>query len=237
MKKEFKIENVIIIGGAGYLLYTLATTLGGKKKEGNQKVEEIPNVNLQTYTDKVKAIQKALSLQADGIVGKQTNGTLEMLWGDPYRTIGFETSFKANYPNLKRNGKGVLTADNVDYYFDALKNKTYPSSKTATSVTSTTQDGFALKNNYAKGGVLKVKNTGARFNEVSYDYRNDTYVTTGKVVGYDKDASFVTPELFARGQVRIEAVTKLGNVIVKIEPTFGKKYLLSIPAKELYLSK
>lgn len=230
-----KLENVLIIGGAGYLAYTLFSSLSKKKGgENNDGVAPIPTVKMDTYEDKVKAIQTALNLSVDGIAGKKTNGTLEMLWSKPYKVIDFETSFKAGYPNLKKNGKGVLSADNVDYYVDALRNKTYPSFSYGQSV-STVKLANKVREAYKNGGVLRVLNAGSRFNEVRKDLATGNWVRSGKVLGYDKNATFVVPEWISRAKVRIVDVTTLGNLIIEVSPTFGTNTFLSVPSGSVFV--
>lgn len=119
------------LGGIGYFIYT---RLNKKKSVTAEVVEEVkdasstaqPSTAQTDYKVKVETLQSLLKVGIDGIAGKQTNGALENLYSAPPLTIPAETSFQAKYPYLRKNGKGVVSPSNIDFYINALKNKTTP---------------------------------------------------------------------------------------------------------------
>ena len=119
------------LGGIGYLLYKKFY----KKKSVKEEVIEEPPMTSSTaqpsttqdpYKDKVEALQALLKVGIDGKPKKQTNGALENLYSPTPMTFPAETAFQLGYPLLRKNGKGVVSPSNVDFYINALKDKTTP---------------------------------------------------------------------------------------------------------------
>jgi hypothetical protein len=122
--------TLLAAGGIGYFLYKKFY----KKKSVDAAIEE-SNVNSSTaqpsttqdpYKDKVETLQALLKVGIDGKAGKQTNGALENLYSPVPMTFPAEIAFQTGYPLLRKNGKGVVSPSNVDFYINALKNKTTP---------------------------------------------------------------------------------------------------------------
>lgn len=253
-----RILYAVAAGGVGYLVYSLIKKKSADKgSDDTQDVDVIqentsPNKDsgiANAYTNKVMALQSLLKVGVDGSAGKQTNGALENLFSSPPLTIDANTSFSAGYPYLKKNGKGVVTPSNVDYYIDAVKNKTTPTDlyykSQASSKASTQQasklvgDANTIKNAYAKGGILKsIRET--KYNEVVQDVARNTWMTTGKTFTNSANSAFTFPEVLSRGNVKIVAVTKSGNLIVSVFAatwsSFGTTYL-QVPASSVYVEK
>lgn len=139
---EKKIINLAILGGVGYLIYSnwskikktlgIAPSLGGSSAT-EQVSDKAPATGTTTipqmdaYGKKVSELQSLLGASVDGKAGKQTNGELENLYVTPKPfTIPYETSYSANYPYLRANGKGKVSSTNIDFYIAAVKNKTTP---------------------------------------------------------------------------------------------------------------
>ena len=119
------------LGGVGYFLYKKFY----KKKSVNAAVIEEapmtsstaqPSTTQDPYKDKVETLQALLKVGIDGRARKQTNGALENLYSPTPMTFPAETAFQLGYPLLRKNGKGVVSPSNVDFYINALKNKTTP---------------------------------------------------------------------------------------------------------------
>jgi len=144
---EKKIIYAVAIGGIGYLIYKNFDKIkslikGGGASETGSAEEQSSSTTTPTTTtttktsksttqanpfkQKVEMLQELLKVGVDGAAGKQTNGALENLYSSPPLTINSETSFSSNYPYLRKNGKGVVTANNVDFYINALQTKTTP---------------------------------------------------------------------------------------------------------------
>lgn len=119
------------LGGVGYLLYK---KFYKKKSVKAEVIEEAPTTSSTAqpsttqnpYKDKVETLQALLKVGIDGNAGKQTNGALENLYSPTPMTFPAETAFQVGYPLLRKNGKGVVSPSNVDFYINALKNKTTP---------------------------------------------------------------------------------------------------------------
>ena len=119
------------LGGVGYFLYK---KFYKKKSVTAAVIEEAPmtsstaqpSTTQDPYKDKVETLQALLKVGIDGRAGKQTNGALENLYSPTPMTFPAETAFQLGYPLLRKNGKGVVSPSNVDFYINALKNKTTP---------------------------------------------------------------------------------------------------------------
>lgn len=119
------------IGGVGYFLYK---KFYKKKSVTAEVIEEAPmtsstaqpSTTQDPYKDKVETLQALLKVGVDGRAGKQTNGALENLYSPTPMTFPAETAFQLGYPLLRKNGKGVVSPSNVDFYINALKDKTTP---------------------------------------------------------------------------------------------------------------
>lgn len=208
-------KDILPIAVVGTITYFAMKLLSKNKSE--QGTNEIPNIAPgASYKDKVIALQKGLGVGPDGIAGQETNGTLENLYTSPPKRIDFKISAQQNYPNLRAKGKGVVSSDNIDFYLNALRNKSYPSA-VYTSNQITSNDAKSVKAAYEKGGILKTRNS-AVFKGVIKDTSRNVYVSTGKSYKYDANASFIIPEAFARSRVKIIAITSLGNLIVQVSP-------------------
>jgi 1,2-phenylacetyl-CoA epoxidase PaaB subunit len=110
------------------------------------------------------------------------------MWADYGLPLNPEQSAKDGYPNLKKNGKGVLSASNIDYYIDTLKASKSPRSlywtKKVSSVVQTTEviarlaRGKKLYDLGAKGRRIAVARpyfvTTRRFESSSGLYLNDS---------------------------------------------------------------
>jgi hypothetical protein len=128
------IINLAILGGVGYAVYyflgkkkilTETTTTDASVPAPTTTPKTTTNQN-STYAKRVEVLQGLLKVAIDGKVGKQTNGALENLYSSPPTSYNPETSFKNNYPNLRKNGKGVISPSNVEFYINALQTKTTP---------------------------------------------------------------------------------------------------------------
>jgi hypothetical protein len=233
------IEKVLILGGLGYGVYYAITNLIGKKDEGTssapseQPSKAIIPVTARTYEEKVGELQALLGVAIDMKVGKQTNGTLENLYTNPPTSYPMDTSFKNGYPNLKKNGKGVISESNINFYIDALRNKTYPVAKNYASQDAV-KEANLIYNAYLSKGVLKVKKD-STFDVVNYDSARKVYVSSGKRFTYKANASFITPESFARTRVKILKDFPNGWLIVDVAPIDSSPYKLKVNPFNVYV--
>jgi len=140
-----KLTGVLVaVGAAGvYLVYKnwdkiLAKLQGDKNDENDETGTEgndKPETGYQNlpYAKKVEYLQGLLQIRIDGDPGKQTNGTLDFYY-DAKRNYSLADHVayaqKNNYPNLKSNGKGVVSESNVDFYIEQVKNAQTPRQKT-----------------------------------------------------------------------------------------------------------
>lgn len=143
MKKT--ITGVLIaVGAAGaYLVYKnwdkILAKLQGDKNDENDEPGTGGNDNPETgyqnlpYAKKVEYLQGLLQIRIDGDPGKQTNGTLDFYY-DAKRNYSLADHVayaqQNNYPNLRLNGKGVVSESNVDFYIDAFQKAQTPRQKT-----------------------------------------------------------------------------------------------------------
>ena len=78
------------------------------------------------YKQKVEKLQGLLKIRIDGDAGKQTNGNLEYWWSDYPKSLDVDKMKAEGYPELKKNGKGVVTPSNIDYYINTYVAKKTP---------------------------------------------------------------------------------------------------------------
>jgi hypothetical protein len=231
--KSMDALQLALLGGLVYGTYKVIGMVA-KADKGDVDDMDVPNVPATApYEDKVKALQTALKVTPDGIVGKITNGALENLYAKDGSVKSADLSLSQNYINLRTNGKGQVSPNNIDYYLNALSRNDYPSyyyNKTK-RIGITAQN---IRDAYAKGGVLKVKQPKYPFNVVVYDNARQSYVHTGKVFTYKPFTAFVVPEITSRGLVKIMDITKAGNLIIKIS-TITSTTLLSVNADDVYV--
>lgn len=151
---EKKIIYAVAIGGIGYLIYKnfdkIKSLISPRESGGASNTESAeeqtnsattpptttttktntnttkPTTQSNPFKQKVEMLQELLKVGVDGGAGKQTNGALENLYSPTPMTFPAEVAFQANYPLLRKNGKGVVTANNVDFYINALQTKTTP---------------------------------------------------------------------------------------------------------------
>lgn len=233
------IEKVLILGGLGYGVYYAITNLIGKKDEGTssdsseQPSKAIIPVTARTYKEKVGEIQGLLGASIDGKVGKQTNGMLENLYTTPPMSVNFGTSFKQGYPFLTKYGKGAISPSNIDFYINALRNKTYPNAKFYAS-SDATRESKLIYNAYDTKGVLKTKKDSS-FEVVSFDAARKIYIPTGKKLTYKANASFIVPESLARTRVKIKNDFPSGWLIVDVNPINESPYKLKVNPFNVYV--
>jgi hypothetical protein len=212
--------KILIAGGAGlgaFFLYKFIkkkmdekNAKGEKSKELDEKLKEVeekkddgildakkssapqskPKQEPSAYEKKVMMLQELLKVGVDGSAGKQTLGQLEYMWADYGLPLNPEQSAKDGYPNLKKNGKGVLSASNIDYYIDTLKASKSPrslywgkggssSGASASKSTETLSKDLLAKLSKGGRGRLKLKKDYTA-PEMVLSSQNSYTTTTGK---------------------------------------------------------
>lgn len=225
------------LGGVGYFIYT---RLNKKKSVTDEVVEEVkdasstaqPSTAQTEYKAKVETLQGLLKVGIDGIAGKGTNGALENLYTSPPLTIPAETSFQANYPYLRKNGKGAVSPSNVDFYINALKNKNTPNqlyyknqankAKQETQNNAVLKDAQLVSDAYKKGGEL-ISKVAAKYPIVTKDKSRNMWINAG---GSESIAAM--NRFGSRGSVKIVTITSKNNLIVLIDPFIGSSYYLVV---------
>ena len=141
MKKEYKILIGVAVGGAAFLIYNnwdkIKEKLGLNKGDLDAKKDTDNNqsgggsgtgggTTQKSFKEKVMDLQSILGVAIDGDAGKQTNGMLDYYWADFGMVFNADKSLNDGYTQLKKNGKGVVNASNVDYYISTLNAKKSP---------------------------------------------------------------------------------------------------------------
>lgn len=226
-------EKILAYGLVGYGLYYIYENVIKKAPNGGGGNTQVDVKPTATYEEKVIALQKALAVNPDGIAGKQTNGELENLYTSPPKRIGVDISLAQNYPNLRANGRGVISPSNIDYYINALNSNTYPNAVYKQSQV-VSQDANSIKSAYEKGGILKTIKA-VVYQGVVKDAARNVYVTTGKTYGYNANVSFISPEIASRSYVKIVDTTATGKLVVRVA-TITKTYWLLVPPDSVIVS-
>jgi hypothetical protein len=142
MKKEYKILIGLAFGGAAFLIYSnwdkIKEKLGIDKKDAEPKKDDAKNqtgsgTNTNTsgggysyYQVRVMKLQELLGVAVDGVAGEQTNGKLEWYFCDYLCQFDAKKALASGYPSLKKNGKGVVSPSNVEFYITILSAKKSP---------------------------------------------------------------------------------------------------------------
>ena len=186
----------------------------------------------------IRALQTWLEITPDGIAGKVTNGNAEYYWSNYANTFNADRMLAEGYPNLKKNGKGVVTESNAKYYLDTLKAAKSPrqlfdvstaqSSSSASIIAQKTTRANAIKSAYTSGKVLKT-NKAVTYAVVNYDNATKTYVSTGRQFSYSANVSFISPESFSStGYVTIESINTSGNMVLFINPPLESSFKILV---------
>lgn len=146
MEKKKKITIGVAVGVAalaGFLIYQnwdkikekLGLNKGGDDSDAKKDTDKNQSgggsgtgggTTQKSYKEKVMDLQSILGVAIDGDAGKQTNGMLDYYWADFGMLFNADKSFADGYTQLKKNGKGVVSASNVDYYISTLNAKKSP---------------------------------------------------------------------------------------------------------------
>ena len=140
MKDRDKIIIAVAVSGGAFLIWKNWDKISEmfKKKDategGEPKKDDDVNkgggtgdsTQVSSFKQKVMALQELLQVGVDGDAGEQTNGKLDYMWADYGKVFDAKKSNKDGYPELKARGKGVVSADNVDYYINTLKSNKSP---------------------------------------------------------------------------------------------------------------
>lgn len=133
MKTSYKVLIGAAVGGAAFLIYKNwddIKTMFKKKDDtptgdgggsGSDSGSGTSSGGKTEYQTKVEQLQGLLQVGIDGNAGKQTNGKLDYFWANFGKVFDAEKSYKDGYPELKANGKGVVSPSNIDYYISTLK--------------------------------------------------------------------------------------------------------------------
>lgn len=140
MNNKTKIAIAAGVGLAGFLIYSnwdkILSALKGKDDETgtgageSASTEPGKNGEPSEYDSLVRKLQAFLGVGVDGKPGKQTNWKLDGYFYDGVNVKTYATAQEAaaaGYGNLKRNGKGVVSPDNVKWYIDTLEARKAPS--------------------------------------------------------------------------------------------------------------
>jgi hypothetical protein len=99
------------------------------------------------YEKRIAVLQELLKVSVDMKAGTQTNGELDYWWSQPVPAPQTEMNVQQRkalgYPNLNKNGKGVVSPLNIEYYISTLQSNNSPRQvayKTKSGGTSATSE-------------------------------------------------------------------------------------------------
>lgn len=118
----------LLLGVGGYFVYTK-----WKKGKGGDAPQDIPTEEdvvlaveqakqassgrtYSPYQIKVMYLQGLLQVAIDGIVGNQTLTKLDYFWANYGKVLDAAKAKAENYPELRKNGYGLLSETNIDNY-------------------------------------------------------------------------------------------------------------------------
>jgi hypothetical protein len=141
-------------------------------EEQKKKAEELEKGKTNTsktrtysaYEKRVMVLQELLKVAVDGDAGQQTNGTLDYWWvSDTSKDSNSMTDVGnrrlSGYKNLKANGKGVVSALNIEYYISTLQANNSPRqlvNKASANATARRNRGAKLIDEFKKGKTIRV---------------------------------------------------------------------------------
>lgn len=118
----------LLLGVGGYFVYTK-----WKKGKDGDTPQDIPSEEdvvlaveqakqassgrtYSPYQIKVMYLQGLLQVAIDGIVGNQTLTKLDYFWANYGKVLDAAKAKAENYPELRKNGYGLLSETNIDNY-------------------------------------------------------------------------------------------------------------------------
>lgn len=241
----------LLLGVGGYFVYKKIKDGGdGDKKEKDVTEEDVvlaveqakqtaSGKTFSPYEIQVMQLQAWLQIAIDGVAGKQTLGKLDYYWAKYGKVLDFEKAKAENYPELRANGYGLLSPDNINKYIANLNAGTSPrqtywksqasSKPTTTSTTDSKRitaantiisrwsSGTSKQLKFPNGAkyVKYVKDSSGKFvRESSWYFGGDT-ITINKGGVY----KFNALTLNYNGYIIAKAVTLAGNTFyVYISP-------------------
>lgn len=128
----------LLLGVGGYFVYKkIKDGSDGDKKENDVTEEDVvlqveqakqaaSGRTYSPYEIQVMQLQAWLQISIDGVAGKQTLGKLDYYWSKDGKVLDFEKAKAENYPELRANGYGLLSPDNINKYIANLNAGTSP---------------------------------------------------------------------------------------------------------------
>lgn len=101
-------------------------------EELTKSKEPFSKTAIKTYTPyqkRIMVLQELLGVRIDGDAGTQTNGKLDYYYGTEGGNISNEKRKEQGYLNLLKNGKGVVSGSNIEFYINELKIANTPRQK------------------------------------------------------------------------------------------------------------
>jgi hypothetical protein len=128
----------LLFGVGGYFIYKKwKDSDGGDKPEGGATEEDVilaveqakqaqSGKSFSAYQIQIMQLQAWLQVGIDGDAGKQTLGKLDYYWANYGKVLDFEKAKADNYPELRKNGYGLLSPNNISQYIAKLNAGTSP---------------------------------------------------------------------------------------------------------------
>jgi hypothetical protein len=128
----------LLLGVGGYFIYKKIKDGGDANKPDDAPTEEdvvlaveqakqaASGQTFSPYQIQIMQLQAWLNIGIDGVAGKQTLGKLDYYWADYGKGLDFERAKADNYPELRKNGFGLLSPNNISQYIAKLNAGTSP---------------------------------------------------------------------------------------------------------------
>ena len=233
----------LLFGVGGYFVYKkIKGNKGGDTPEGQAteedvilQVEQAKQANsgktFSPYEIQVMQLQAWLQIGIDGIAGKQTLGKLDYYWADYPKTLDYDKAKADNYPELRKNGYGLLSPTNISQYIANLNAGTSPrqkywKSKVSTTPTTTSNSARISKANAISSAWKSSASKSLKFAD-KHSYSIYYKSSTGT---YTKSTSwFSSTKNVSAGQIlKVDGITINWNgmLILQFKPLSGDAFYI-----------
>jgi hypothetical protein len=239
----------LLFGVGGYFIYKkLKDSDGGDKPEGGATEEDVilaveqakqaqSGRSFSAYQIQIMQLQAWLQVGIDGDAGKQTLSKLDYYWANYGKVLDIEKAKAENYPELRKNGYGLLSPNNISQYIAKLNAGTSPrqnywKSKGATTTTTTASNTDTARIAAARPIVTAFNSGTSKLLKFTKEANLKQYTrnSSGAFVAKSSFFGFNTLSKRAGSTYKFESlsVSTTGFILAKAQPISGDAFYVYI---------
>jgi hypothetical protein len=239
----------LLLGVGGYFIYKKIKDGGDGNKPDDAPTEEdvvlaveqakqaASGQTFSPYQIQVMQLQAWLNIGIDGNAGKQTLGKLDYYWANYGKVLDFDKAKADNYPELRKNGFGLLSPSNISQYIAKLNAGTSPRQTywkgQATSSTSNTASSTDIARIAAARPIVTAFNSGtSKLLKFTKDASLKQYTQNSSGAFVAKSSFFGSNTLSKRAGSTYKfvslSVSTTGFILAKAQPISGDAFYVYI---------